>query len=100
MFYVWAVPAGFIGRFTRRVQGDIERDCRKDKAKVTQRYFLRKRSRIGNIPYAGRACEAAGVEPGKIYDNKEEAGSDAHRLSLVNPVGFEVVEYKEERILP
>lgn len=54
-------------------------------------YIIRKASRAGTAPYAGPACEAAKVLPGKLYFNLDEATIDAKKLRDVNPVGFEVV---------
>lgn len=36
-------------------------------------------------------CACAGVEPGKVYSDKESAQIDANKLSKCNPVGFVVV---------
>ena len=36
-------------------------------------------------------CACAGVEPGKLYSDKESAQIDADKLSKCNPVGFVVV---------
>lgn len=41
--------------------------------------------------YAGKTCERAGVEPGKVYDSFEAAQADAKVLSKRNPVGFDVL---------
>lgn len=41
--------------------------------------------------------DRAGVPHGKIYDSKQEAESDAAKLSKVNPVGFVVHEWDVER---
>jgi hypothetical protein len=49
----------------------------------------------GGPGYAGIACEAAGVEPGKVYATKADAEADARKLSVANPIGFVVVEYKK-----
>lgn len=59
-------------------------------------YVIMKSTRIyyGGPGYRGLSCEAAGVEPGKIYVDKEAAQQAAEKLSAVNPVGFCVVEYR------
>lgn len=54
-------------------------------------WIIVKRSRYVE-PYAGPACEAAGVPRGRRYILKENAEADAARLSEVNPVGFDVEE--------
>lgn len=58
-------------------------------------YIIMKSSRNDEIPfpYVGPACDKAGVSPGKFYKNRDEAVSDALKLTAVNPVGFVVVEY-------
>lgn len=55
-------------------------------------YFITKASRLGDHPYYGPTCEAAGVEPAKWYESREEAEKDAAKLSACNPVGFVVKE--------
>lgn len=55
-------------------------------------WIIVKKSRVGREPYAGPACEAAGVPRGRRYILKENAEADAARLTEVNPVGFVVVE--------
>lgn len=44
--------------------------------------------------YRGPACECAGVEPGKVYSDRESAQIDAKKLTDCNPVGFDVVTCK------
>ena len=36
-------------------------------------------------------CVEAGVEPGKVYDDEEEAKRDAEKLGQANTVGFVAV---------
>ena len=50
-------------------------------------WFIVKNTRYTTLPYAGPTCEAAGVEPGKIYASREEAERDSVKLSEANPVG-------------
>jgi hypothetical protein len=57
-------------------------------------WFISKRSRNSG-PYTGPSCKKAGVEPGKIYTNLEEAQRDAVKLNYVNPVGFWVYEKEQ-----
>lgn len=42
--------------------------------------------------YEGPTARLAGVEPGKVYDTREEAQRDAVRLASWNRCGFVVVE--------
>jgi len=44
--------------------------------------------------YRGPACECAGVEPGKVYGDRESAQIDANKLTDCNPVGFTVVSVR------
>ncbi len=53
-------------------------------------WYIIKNTRYSTHPYAGIACEKAGVEPGKMYTTREEAERDAAKLTKVNPVGFSV----------
>lgn len=39
-----------------------------------------------------QTCGKAGIPPGKVYETREEAETDAEKLSIVNPVGFVVVQ--------
>jgi len=55
-------------------------------------WFIVKNTRYTTHPYMGPTCEAAGVEPGKIYASREEAERDAVKLSEANPVGFYVAQ--------
>lgn len=40
-------------------------------------------------------CKCAGVEPGKVYNNFDEAKADAKKLAHCNPVGFMVIKLKD-----
>lgn len=64
---------------------------------MSKKYVIIKSSRMYSYGpgYTGPACEKAGVVPGKIYCNENEAWNDSYKLSSVNPVGFYVEEYKE-----
>lgn len=42
--------------------------------------------------YSGPSCDRAGVLHGHVYASEEEALVDARLLTVVNPVGFTVVE--------
>jgi hypothetical protein len=44
--------------------------------------------------YGGPSCECAGVQPGRVYANRESAQNDAKKLNDCNPVGFDVVTVK------
>ncbi len=56
------------------------------------KWIINKSSRlISDIPYAGPSCDSAGVEPNKIYENWQDAVTDAQKLTAVNPVGFVVI---------
>ena len=57
-------------------------------------YIIHKSTRYPGWPYQGPACEAVGIEPGKVYSSRQEAERDAERLTAHNPVGFLVVKYK------
>ena len=63
-------------------------------------YVIMKKSRLylGGVGYAGPTCQKANVQPGRVYTDEEfsTACIDAAKLSDQNPVGFEVVEYKEQ----
>ena len=64
------------------------------------KFIIMKSSRAFDNPttlwaYRGPACIAAGVEPGKVYDDKESAQVDADKLGKCNPVGFVVLSCKE-----
>jgi hypothetical protein len=68
---------------------------------MTTKYIIMKSSRAFDNPtapwaYRGPTCADAGVEPGKVYDNKAEAEIDAQKLTNCNPVGFVVLELKHE----
>lgn len=39
-------------------------------------------------------CACAGVEPGKVYKDRESAQIDAKKLTNCNPVGFSVVSVR------
>lgn len=54
-----------------------------------EKFHIHKKSRLSG-PYAGPACNLAGVQPGKVYDSRDLAQKDADRLTACNPVGFEV----------
>lgn len=58
---------------------------------VKEGFIIVKSSRDSDTPYAGPACQSAGVPPGKRYDSESEAKADAKKLSQHNPVGFEVI---------
>ena len=49
--------------------------------------------------YAGPTCASAGVEPGKLYETYEAAFDVAVRLSMCNPVGFDVVDNDTGKIV-
>jgi hypothetical protein len=61
-------------------------------------YYIHKISRLPTSPYSGPTCERAGVKPGKIYTDYNEALIDAKKLSAVNPVGFSVTNTVENPI--
>jgi hypothetical protein len=57
-------------------------------------WIIRKASRIELVPYQNvDTCNLANVPCGHIYADKNQALIDVQKLSKVNPVGFEVVEY-------
>jgi hypothetical protein len=65
------------------------------------KYIIMKSSRAfegATAPWAyrGPTCTDAGVELGKIYNSKEEAQIDADKLTKHNPVGFVVLEMKND----
>lgn len=67
------------------------------------KYIIMKSSRAFDNPtapwaYRGPTCAAARVEPGKIYDSKEEAETDADKLTKHNPVGFVVLEMSNDNL--
>ena len=49
---------------------------------------------ILNAYWQLETCACAGVEPGKVYEDRESAQIDANKLSKCNPVGFTVVSCK------
>ena len=58
-------------------------------------FIIQKSSRARENPtalnaYSASTCIEAGIEPGKIYDCRDEAQRDADRLTKYNPVGFVV----------
>jgi hypothetical protein len=55
---------------------------------MSVKYIICKNSRNESSPYSGPACKAAGIKPGKIYTDSNEAIEDAKKLTYVNPVGF------------
>lgn len=62
-------------------------------------FIIMKSSRAFDNPtalwaYRGPTCSAAGVEPGKVYEDRESAQIDADKLSEYNPVGFTVVSVR------
>lgn len=57
----------------------------------TKFYIVKAPRFYEGVGYSGPACAKAGVEPGKLYDNMEDALSDAKKLTIFNPVGFRVV---------
>lgn len=57
-----------------------------------RRYIIVKASRLSNEPYAGPACQRAGVKPGQIFRNRGAARRVAKKLAAVNPAGFCVRE--------
>lgn len=64
------------------------------------KYIIMKSSRAfegATAPWAyrGPTCNAAGVTPGQIYENKVDAETDAARLTKYNPAGFVVLELKD-----
>jgi hypothetical protein len=62
-------------------------------------YFIKKQSRIENIPYTGISCNDAGIEKGLYCENLDDAVNDAKELSCVNGVGWGIVEIKYETVL-
>lgn len=64
-------------------------------------YIITKRSRIVESAYKGPSCVVAGVKPGLLYTNLEDAVRDAKELTRVNPAGFVVrtvdVKFKPRR---
>lgn len=60
-------------------------------------YVIIKSSRIyhGGTGYTGITCMNAGVEPGKIYDDKESAQRAVDLLTEHNGVGFTIEEFKQ-----
>jgi hypothetical protein len=42
-------------------------------------------------------CACAGVEPGKVYADRESAQIDANKLTYCNPVGFTVVSVRIDK---
>lgn len=44
-----------------------------------------------------QTCACAGVEPGKVYSDRESAQIDANKLTSCNPVGFTVVSVKIDK---
>lgn len=63
------------------------------------KYIIYKHSRyyLGGPGYTGPTCNTAEVVPGKIYNTRKAAEKDAKKLSGCNPVGFDVLEYKETK---
>lgn len=61
-----------------------------------EKWIVMKRTRqyVGGDGYMGPSCYEAGVEPGKVYNSREEAVEAAEKLSDVNPSGFQVFPYK------
>ena len=60
-------------------------------------YIINKSSRYPVMcPYSGPTCVDAGVEPGKVYNNLEDALRDAKKLSSKNIVGFRVLTLSHE----
>jgi hypothetical protein len=57
-----------------------------------RRYIIVKSSRLSNEPYAGPACQRAGVKPGQVFRNRGAARRVAKKLNAVNPAGFCVRE--------
>ncbi len=52
------------------------------------------RATVANA-YGGPTAKTAGVQPAKVYSNREEAQNDAVKLSQMNPCGFLVLEVVE-----
>ena len=70
---------------------------------MTTKYIIMKSSRAfdgATAPWAyrGPTCASSGVMPGKVYDSKEAAQSDADRLTKHNPAGFVVLEIKNDEM--
>lgn len=68
---------------------------------MAPKYIIMKSSRAfdgATAPWAyrGPTCGQAGVELGKIYDDKNEAETDAAKLTNCNPVGFVVLKLKPD----
>ncbi len=50
----------------------------------------------GGPGYSGHTCGWTGLEPGKIYENKEDAQTDANTLADRNRgAKFKVIPYKK-----
>jgi hypothetical protein len=68
---------------------------------MSVKYIICKNSRPDAYPYSGPACEAAGVIPGKIYNNPDEAIIDAKKLVSITRTGFSVHKLIDGRnVLP
>ncbi len=62
-------------------------------------YIIRKSSRSNITPYScGMTCDEARVPCECLYTNRNEALSDANRLTQVNPIGFNVVRIARLRV--
>jgi DNA-directed RNA polymerase subunit RPC12/RpoP len=59
---------------------------------VNEGFIIVKSTRDSDKPYAGPACQKAGVPSGKVYASKEAAEADAEKIMEVNPVWFEVIK--------
>lgn len=62
-----------------------------------ERYVVVKSYRLyrGGPGYSGVQCERAGVEPGRIYDNRRDAARAADALSALGAVAFWAIPYRE-----
>jgi hypothetical protein len=65
------------------------------------RYIIMKRTRAVSSPTVDFAyrnpdtCKCAGVDPGKVYTNFDEAKKDSDKLTGCNGVGFVVIRLKD-----
>jgi hypothetical protein len=71
---------------------------------MDKQYIIMKRTRAYDNPTPRNAyqnwdtCQEAGVEPGMVYFDKDDAEYDARRLGKVNPVGFVVIELTDYKL--
>jgi len=60
------------------------------------KYLIRRGGDRPQEHYQGFACTQAGIQPGAIYDSREEALADIQKINKFNPAEFFVEEVKEE----